>query len=226
MYRPSLELSHVLLAVISIALWPSGNALPAPQEAISDDGREVILKQDGSWEFRSNDRFARTTDGRRVRLKADGSWQYAGNALLASKQQLRTADLNIKLRKVVIETQEKKIQKNKRVKSRTIFYLDLESSPQAQKDINIDIDNIGLIKVTDSNGRDYPVLAIQPSPMTLKPDSASTVIVYADGSPKWWKDVKSMEIVFQPGMFDLQEPVSLMHNVVDFDQQKVGSFKN
>jgi hypothetical protein len=70
------------------------------------------------------------------------------------------------------------------------------------------------------------VLSIQPSPATLKTDSEATVTVHADGSPQWWKDVKSMEIVFQPGIFDIQEPVSLMQNVVDFDKRKVDSFED
>jgi hypothetical protein len=133
MYRTRLQPSHILIAVISIALWPSGIALSAPQEGISDDGREVILKQDGTWEYRSSDRFASTEDGRRVRLKADGSWHYVGNALLASKQQLRTTDLNIKLSKVVIESLEKKSIKTNASKVRPSSTWILNHLPRLKK---------------------------------------------------------------------------------------------
>lgn len=47
----------------------------ADEIVLSDDGREVRIKQDGSWEFVSDDRFATTRDGERVRLKFDGSWE-------------------------------------------------------------------------------------------------------------------------------------------------------
>ena len=42
---------------------------------LSDDGREVKLNDDGSWEFVSEDRFATTEDGERIRLRADGRWE-------------------------------------------------------------------------------------------------------------------------------------------------------
>jgi len=221
---------HTRILLITILLFSASQVLSAEQEAISDDGREVLLKDDGTWVFRSNDRFANTRDGRRVRLRADGGWQYVdtglANALLSSKQQLKTTQIDIKLDKIVIETYEKKIQKNRRVKSQTVFFLDLASSPQAQQNITVRKDHISKIKVSDSNGRDYPLLSIQPAPTTLKPGSQTRIAVRVDGSPQWWKDVESMEIAFQPGVFGLQDPVSLMQNVDDIDIQKVSGFEN
>lgn len=221
--RTSLNIRIPLM--VSFLMLPS-QALPGAQEVFSDDGREVLLKEDGTWEFRSNDRFATTSDGRRVRLKADGSWQYVGNALLTSKQQLRTTEIDIKLQKVVIETYEKKVQKNKRVKSQTVFFLDITSSPQAQQDISVGEKNISNIKVNDSNGRDYPVLSIHPASQIIKPGSRTSVTVRVDGSPQWWKDVESMEISFQPGIFGLQDPAAFKKNIVDFDIKKVSGFEN
>ncbi|NNJ96522.1 MAG: hypothetical protein HKP12_05125 [Gammaproteobacteria bacterium] len=217
---------NIRIPLMFIFLLGFSQALSAAQEVISDDGREILLKEDGTWEFRSNDRFANTSDGRRVRLKAGGSWQYIGNALLTSKQQLRTTEIDIKLQKVVIETYEKKIQKNKRVKSQTVFFLDLTSSAQAQQDISISKENISNIKVSDSNGRDYPVLFIKPAPIILKPGTQTSIAVRVDGSPQWWKDVESMEISFQSGIFGLQDPASFSQNVVDFDIKKVDGFEN
>lgn len=217
---------NIRIPLMVIFLLVYSQALAGAQEVLSDDGREILLKEDGTWEFRSNDRFATTSDGRRIRLKADGSWQYIGNALLTSKQQLRTTEIDIKLQKVVIETYEKKVQKNKRVKSQTVFFLDVTSSPQAQQDISIGEKNISNIKVNDSNGRDYPVLSIQPVPFILKPGSLTSVTVRVDGSPQWWKDVESMEISFQPGIFGLQETAAFMKNIVDFDIKKVSGFEN
>lgn len=217
--------SRIIALLISISLLAAGNALSANKEVITDDGREVLLKEDGTWQFRSNDRFANTEDGHRVRLKDDGSWQYMGNAPMVSKQQVKTTELDIELQKVVIETHEKKVQKNTRVKSQTVFYLNLELSPRAKSSISINENDVSLIKVTDSDGKDYPVLSIQPSPSALKPDEDTTVVIRADGSPQWWKSLKWIEIVFNPGIFGIQEPIKLNQSAVDFDKKKVDGFE-
>ncbi len=112
--------------IIALFIAPVNNALSATQNIVTDDGREVLLKEDGSWQFRSTDRFANTKEGQRVRLKDDGNWEYVGNAPVTMEKQVRTTDLDIKLQKVVIETYEKKVQKNKRVKTQTVFYFKLK----------------------------------------------------------------------------------------------------
>jgi hypothetical protein len=66
--------------MISLSLSLCSHLLHADQEVTTDDGREVLLKEDGSWTFRSTDRFANTVDGQRIRLKQDGSWAYVGNS--------------------------------------------------------------------------------------------------------------------------------------------------
>lgn len=48
--------------------------------------------------------------GREVMLDDNGSWQYIGNVPLVSKEQVRTNELDINLDKVVIETHETKVQ--------------------------------------------------------------------------------------------------------------------
>jgi len=225
MTRTSLIPSRIVFLIISLSLLPGSNALSANQDVITDDGREVLIRDDGTWEFRSTDRFANTKDGHRIRLKDDGSWQYVGNAPLTSKQQIRTTVLDIKLGKVVIETHEKKVQKNTRSKSQTVFYLNLELSPLAKSNISINENDISRVKVKDSEDKEYPVLSIQAEPVILKPDSDTNVVVRVDGAPQWWKSVKSMEIIFKPGIFGLQAPVTLSQSVDDIDKKKVDGFE-
>jgi len=225
MTRTSPIPSRIVFLIISLSLLPGSNALSANQDVITDDGREVLIRDDGTWEFRSTDRFANTKDGHRIRLKDDGSWQYVGNAPLTSKQQIRTTVLDIKLGKVVIETHEKKVQKNTRSKSQTVFYLNLELSPLAKSNISINENDISRVKVKDSEDKEYPVLSIQAEPVILKPDSDTNVVVRVDGAPQWWKSVKSMEIIFKPGIFGLQVPVTLSQSVDDIDKKKVDGFE-
>ncbi len=226
MTRTNLAPWEIIITLIAVTMLSVSNALSADQQVVTDDGREVLLKQDGTWQFRSNDRFANTKDGQRVRLKQDGSWEYVGNAPLASKQRVRTNDLDIKIEKVVIETHEKKVQKNKRVKSQTVFYLNLQVSPLVESAVRIKNADVARIKVTDNNGKDYPVLSIQPSPATLEPNTKTTLIIRTDGSPLWWKNVKSMEIVFSPGILGIHNPIRLSNSVIDIDKKNVDSFEN
>jgi hypothetical protein len=225
MLSTDLTPARIMIAMLSLTLMTGSNALHADQQVITDDGREVLIKEDGTWEFRSNDRFANTSDGQRVRLKDDGSWQYVGNAPMSSDKQVRTTKLEIELQKVVIETHEKKVQKNKRVKSQTVIYLKLALSPLADSNVSVNKKDIPLIKVTDSKNRDYPVLSIQPVPLTLSPDSDTTVTIRVDGAPQWWKNVKSMQIEFKPGVLGLKEAVKLSRNVDEIEKKKVDGFE-
>ena len=214
------------LSIISYLLLITGSyALAADQEVITDDGRAVLLKEDGNWVFRSTDRFANTKDGRRVRLQDDGSWQYVGTAPQTSKQQVRTTNLDIKLQKVVVETYEKKVQKNVRTKTQTVFYLDLALPPQARDSIMITENDIALIAVKDNKGRDYPVVAIQPISATLEPGSNTTVVLRAKGAPSWLKPAKKMSVIFNPGAFGMTELTTLSQSVDDFEEKDVEGFE-
>jgi hypothetical protein len=196
----------------------------AAQQVIIVDGREVLLNEDGTWRYHSTDRYANTNDGRRLRLKDDGSWQYVGNAPLTTTEQVRTTNLNIKLQKVVIEKYEKKVQKNTRVKTQTVFYVVLENSAQAKKNISIKNSDISLIEVNDNNGKNYPVVSLQPGSLELKPDTNTTLVIRAEKSPSMWDDVKSMEIVFKPGIFGIQKAIILKQMTIDFLEENVDGF--
>jgi len=200
-------------------------SVAADQQVITDDGREVLLRQDGTWKFLSGDRFANTDDGQRVRLKQDGSWAYVGNAPMVAPAQVRTRELEISLRRTVIETHEVKVQKNTRVNSQTVFNVELASSPIARKDVYIDEQDTARVRVTDSKGRKYRVLSLRPAPATLKPGSRMSVAIRVDGSPQWWKNVKSMTVALGPGLFGLKEPVSLRQDVDEMEKKKVDGFE-
>ena len=211
--------------MISLSLSLCSNTLRADQDVITDDGREVLLRADGTWVFRSTDRFANTEDGKRIRLKADGSWQYIGNAPLISKDQVKTTELGITLLKTVIEKHEVKVQKNKRLKTQTVFYLNLELSPLAVSNIAIHKNDTSGIEVTDNNGKIYTVLSIQPGTTALEPGSNMTVAVRVDESPTWLDNAKSMEILFKPEIFGIQEPIKLSQKINDFEEVDVDGFE-
>ncbi len=200
---------------IIFLLLIANDAFSASQKIITDDGREVLLDDDGTWIFNTTDRFANTKDGRRVRLKEDGNWLYVGAATAKSEEQKNPLPLDIKLQKVVIEKYEKKTLKNTRVKTRTAFYLQLKYP--IQKNINVRDNDISLIEVRDNNGKNYPVLSI-------KQDTNTTLIVRADKSPSILDDAKSMQITLKAGAFGIETPITLSQRTSDFDEVAVDGF--
>ncbi len=110
-------------------LLASGSNLSAKQTVITDDGRKVLLKNDGNWTFHTTDCFASTSDGRRVRLKQDSHWEYANDAPAAPEDETQTSKPLVKLQKVVIEKHVEKGYKNTRVKTQTVFYVQLKAPP-------------------------------------------------------------------------------------------------
>ena len=50
------------------------------------------------------------------------------------------------------------------------------------------------------------------------------MVIRADGSPLWLDDVKSMSVIFKPGIYGIQQPVTLSRDVDDFEEKKVAGF--
>ncbi len=218
-------MTKTLITIASLLFIPACFAATQEQQIITIDGREVLLNEDGTWKYLSTDRIANTKDGTRIRLKEDGSWQAIGNAPSTSKKQVRTTDLDIKLQKVVIETFRNKSQKNTRIKTQTVFYIDLSNSLQAKNIININANDITHIDVTDNNGKNYPVLSLKSDTSKLAPSEKTTLVIRVEKSPSRWNSVKSIEITFKAGILGLKESASLSSRTIDFDKINVDGFK-
>jgi diphthamide biosynthesis methyltransferase len=138
--------------------------------------------------------------------------------------QVRTTDLDIKLQKVIVETYKKKVQKNSKVKTQTVFYVDLAYSANAKNNITIKASDINLLEVKDNNGKSYPVLSIKPANTQIKPDTKITIIIRANKSPLIWGSAKSMQVIFKKGIFGLKSSVILSQRIDDFEEKNVDGF--
>lgn len=216
---------HSSVAVtLLLTLLMNTPAIAADQDGLTDGGREVLLREDGTWEFRSTDRFANTKDGQRVRLKADNTWEYVGNAPLASKDQVRTTTLDIKLQKAMFEIYKVKVQKNIREQGQTVFYLHVAVSPAAKESITIANTDLSRIQVRDNKGKAYPVLSLNPNPIALTPGSEQTITIRAKDSPSFWSNAKSMELELAPGVLGNKDAITLSQNISDIVRKNVEKF--
>lgn len=170
------------LLLITAALSLSHTAL-ADRTALGDDGREIRLKDDGSWEYISTDRLATSDDGTRVRLKEDGSWEFIGNAPIQTAEQVRTENLDISLNRVITEFSRKKSgSRNEHYRTQTIFYLDLDVSSYGDS-VTAKLDQYDLIEAIDDKGTKYPVIAVAPQQDAFEAGKSYSVAIRVDGSP-------------------------------------------
>jgi len=213
-----------MTTLVSLIILLTSTGLVADQEVLTEDGREVLLKEDGTWVFRSTDRYANTKDGSRIRLKNDNTWEYIGKAPLTSKQQVRSTTLDIKLKKVVVETHKEKIHKNVRIETQTVFYLNVNLDPVARNNVSANSADIHNIKVRDNKGNNYPVLSIYPESINLAPGSEQLVTIRAEGFPGVFSDASSIEIELLPGIFKLGDSVILSQRINNIEKVRVKEF--
>lgn len=201
-----------------------------PKTAVADNGREVILKDNGEWEYKSKDIYATTTDGQRVRLSPNNQWRPvskteapapAPTQVIIQQQVPETTvrrdtvalakfDSRLTLDTVVIETQRESVGKNTRKRSNLVFYLDLDSKASLPRP--------GQITVQDSKGRTYPVFSVERG--SAKIGSAPRVIVRANGAPRWW-GVKFFAMTIAPGALGNTAAIELRKSMDEVMREEV-----
>lgn len=183
-----------------------GLSLPtfAAQTVITDDGREVLLKDNGTWEFRSQDRFATSGDGSRIRLKDNGQWErmsqapsrpvaapaisqqsipVVGPATSSRPTAVATASpVNVNLLRVENHVYQEKRQKNSRYDARTVFVVSV-NVPANGGSVAPKFNRFNLFEVEDSRGKDYQVLSVSPQPDVIQAGSTLKFNVTVDGTP-------------------------------------------
>ncbi|MBT4520065.1 MAG: hypothetical protein HOC23_08665 [Halieaceae bacterium] len=207
-------------------------SLFAEDTVISDDGREVQLKDDGSWIYKSTDRFATTADGKRVRLKDDGSWIFTGEkaividrGVVADKKFIETLSLEVTLTELAIETyrgRRSESHKSSRKKTQSVFSLSFAVDKSAPEPLILALEE-NHFSVEDSDGREYPIVRVEPLEMTIKPGAQATVIVRSDGSPHWWT-TKSMRLILDKQALASRDDIQLLHSMSSAKKRAVDGF--
>lgn len=195
----------------------------ADRTAIGDDGREIILKDNGSWEYTSTDRLATSEDGTRVRLKDNGRWEFIGNAPMQTEQEVRTENLGIELNKIVTEyTKESVGSKNTRYDSQTVFYLDVDVSSYGG-DIKPNFNNFDLFTAKTNKGTEFPVIAIDGANVNWAAGSKQQIGVRVEGSPTGsiiWGSTKII-LEIDKSVFGSSSNISFIERTNEIKKKKV-----
>ena len=195
----------------------------ADQRILTDAGREVLLKDDGSWTYLSEDRFGTLSDGSRARLKADGSWEIVedetglitipAQALKRSEDTIRSDNFYIEIASITIENQRGKNRKNSTLQAQILVDLEIEMKSSDLLELKKD-----LVKVSDSRGRFYDI-----KKMIIRENISQTqkvVRILVDGAPRWW-GVKFFVVEFEQGFLGHDRKVELRKSSADVTRLEV-----
>ena len=193
------------------------------------DGRKILLKDDGDWEYVSKDRYANTQDGRQVILKENGKWEYVNKNEAIKMAPAPTPYANpdipvMQLQKGVVESIIKKQGKGASIKTQSVIYIDINIPSNAQTTFMLGNHDKNNITVTDDKDNRYKVLAVQPE-ISLKPGETGTIQIRVDGSPSILDYVTYMYVHFTPAINGIAKPMTVKAKWKDFIQKSVDEFK-
>lgn len=191
-----------------LAAWTlAPHAWAAEEIVISDDGRQILLKGDGTWVQLSRDRFATNEAGQRIRLRPDGRWAVVTDAdappsvstpaaplaplAAASEPVLHLSDVAI-VRKVVERA------KSKHAEVRMHYVLRVENATATE--LRLSNERLALIRAASNRGDGYKVLSVDANTLTVAPGESAQVDVWTSEAPRWW-GTKYLSLEIPPGVF-------------------------
>lgn len=192
------------------------------------EGRKILLKDDGGWEYLSKDRYAMTHEGRQVILKDNGRWEYAEKNEVINVAPVQPSDkssdiLVTQLQKAVLESILKKKGKRSIINTQSVFFIDITLASHAQTTFMLSNSDKNNISVTDDKNNQYKVLAIQPA-ISLKPGETGTIKIRIDGSPSILDNVTFMYVNFTPAINGISKQMTAKARWKDFIQKSVDEF--
>ena len=230
---------HILVFVsLTHALTLSAESLGEEQIVVADDGREVLLKTDGSWHYIVRDRYATTSDGQQILLMPDGNWRAVNSipAIDSAKKNLlsssnsrpalkvvRQEPLQVLLDKVEILRKKSKGHKSNKLESRTLFYLLVRNRGDNEVALSNEELNSKLqgIQARSSTGEKFKILRVDVQKTNLKPGETSLLSIVTDGSPKWF-NIQYLSIELAP---DILKNSSRLQFRKDMDEVSVKAVK-
>lgn len=191
-------------------------ATQADQIIINGDGREILLKDDGSWQYASDDIYVDTKDGQRVVLTPDGRWQPVGLAPVVEEDKYRELLVEVVISNAVIDEVREKVgsQKNTRTRSVTHFELSVSVAKSAKQPLKIADLKPALFKVKDSRNKNYKVEAVDAEQDQIAPGQQGVVKLTVKGAPGGLVRARSMSVDIDQKAFNTED---VIHLEIDYD---------
>ena len=226
-------MKHTFCTSLILCCLVSANS-EAAERVIADDGREVQLNDDGSWEYLSSDRFATSATGKRIRLMDNGTWELTGELAVPAatlvaediKMVVGEQPMEAKLARLSIESKRSKkseSHKSSSKKTQTVFALNFTLGKQAEEVQALSFSEDDF-EVVDSGGREYDIVSVTPARLSLSPGEETTIVIRVDGSPHWFT-IKAMSIVIDKMALGSEQDLELSKPMSEAKKTTVDGFK-
>lgn len=221
----------VMLWAVVVMVAQLAVAAHAEEVVISDDGRQIQLKGDGTWVQLSRDRFATNAQGQRIRLKADGTWtlmteveassltQTPASAPLTPIQAASESTLHL----ANVEILRRKIKRSKSVHAeiRTRYHVSVLNDSNSTIDLSGRLDR--MLKARSSSGGTFEILGVNAEVAQLAPGERANIVVEAEGAPQWF-GVKYMQLEVAAGALGNSDRRILSKSMAEVKKRSVERF--
>lgn len=218
-----MKFSHALVLVF---LLGSVTATAAPQLVKGKDGRDILLNEDGSWEYASEASLVETADGRKARLKADNTWEYLEESTpsaapkaddvividVSKKPQVTakpSASIMASIDEVFITEHETKAGISKATRRTNEMHFSLKVSSTSRVQLN-DLDKNAFV-VRDSRGGAYGIESVSFSSKEIDANKSATITVVTDDAPGRLFSPKELYLEIAGNSIGQNEPIKLSY---------------
>ena len=215
----------ILFAGVGLLLFSAGSL--RAEVVVSDDGRQIELKADGTWQQLSRDRFATNAAGQRVRLHPDGTWSVDGRADMEGTPSGVTpvlqgrADAVMHLSDVTILRRVIERAKSKHSESRVHFVMQVDN--RTGSDLMVPADLMQRLRATNSRGANYELISATARQSVVPAGERVAIDVWAEWSSFAFR-LKHLSIEVAPGTFGNSVTRVLSRNMSDVERREVDSF--
>lgn len=226
--------------LIFAALTFSTALVHAQQIVDGPDGKKILLKQDGSWEYIDETRLITTPDGRQARINDDNTWEYveaprpAAEASAASprnEEGVVTISMNRSMSQIqsnqspaieyaigevfiVEETSRAGVSKATRRDSSVHFSVEISSL----RDAALPALDPRALAVKDSRGESYNIVNASLDTQNIGPGQSAQLKVVTDDSPMRIFNAQEIYLEVAVGALGNDEPLRLSQPMAFVDR--------
>ncbi len=205
----------------------------AQQIVDGPDGKKILLKDDGSWEYVDEGSLVTTPDGRLARVNEDNTWEYveaapaaASSPAAASRSEngIVTISMNrpqnqaaanqmsgmqYAINEVFIVEEESRAGVSKGTRRDSSIHFNIEIS--AATDTTLPALNPRALAVSDSRGESYDIVEASLDTQNISPGESAYLTVVTDDSPMRIFNTREIHLEVAVGALGNDEPLRLSH---------------
>ena len=197
------------------------------QSVVSKDGREIILNDDGTWEYAPEGILVETEDGRKARLKPDNTWQYLESTelqeqVVSGSNGGSSSNSRVRLKETFITSSGPKqttIVKNKRSSSSMTFVLEVTQGKNSQFSSQIKSLKPSSFRVTDDKNEKYDVAEIASNAEKLAAGRTTLLEVITTSAPGKLFGPDEVYLTIPAGTLGLNKTAKFSVSVRDIETQ-------